>query len=383
MEDSRSEYEYILDDLLMKHPEMEENGDIDTIVESMLDTPISDSFSSEIISSTIEDEIKNITSKKSKIKNTNPKTTLQQYFNNVGFIYEKNNNECDIEYCPENRDKLIEMNLKCVIKLAKSYRGMGLSLEELISAGNEGLCIAYDKYDPNRNKVREELIAKIESLGDDVVDVDWLNENIGVLCKYGKLRKKYIKLTKDHDKFNAELLENWVKKNITKATFNSVAMLWVNAAIHQELDNVSRIIRKPKKEIEREKLGESKKEVYLDIDAPISDDSNNSLGDILDIQEDSVTSIDVDEAHQQMHHMLKLLFKGVKMRDKRILMQKFGIGYVRPMLPKEIGQRENISVARVSQIINLTISKMKDNAKELNINPNDLFQLLDRTNKSF
>ena len=71
--------------------------------------------------------------------------STQRYFREVNDIYDRNNNNFDIEYCEENRDKLIEMNLKSVIAIAKKYQGLGLTLEELISAGNLGLCIAYIK----------------------------------------------------------------------------------------------------------------------------------------------------------------------------------------------------------------------------------------------
>ena len=53
----------------------------------------------------------------------------QQYFKEINKIYTKYNNNFDIEYCPENRNKLIEMNLKTVISIAKKYRGLGLSLK--------------------------------------------------------------------------------------------------------------------------------------------------------------------------------------------------------------------------------------------------------------
>ena len=75
----------------------------------------------------------------SESKIDDPQNSIQQYFKEVGRIYEKNNNKFDIEFCPENRDKLIEMNLKTVISVAKRYQGLGLSLQELISAGNYGL----------------------------------------------------------------------------------------------------------------------------------------------------------------------------------------------------------------------------------------------------
>ena len=36
-----------------------------------------------------------------------PENSIQQYFKEINHIYTKNNNDFDIEYCPENRDKLI------------------------------------------------------------------------------------------------------------------------------------------------------------------------------------------------------------------------------------------------------------------------------------
>ena len=84
--------------------------------------------------------------------------STQQYFKEINNIYNKHNNEYDIEYCPENRDKLIEMNLKTVISIAKKYQGLGLSLQELISAGNLGLVTAWDKFDPSRSKLKDNIL---------------------------------------------------------------------------------------------------------------------------------------------------------------------------------------------------------------------------------
>ena len=48
------------------------------------------------------------------------------------------------------RRRLIEKNLRLVIKTAKSYRGMGLPFEDLIQEGNLGLLRAVEKFDPDR-----------------------------------------------------------------------------------------------------------------------------------------------------------------------------------------------------------------------------------------
>ena len=47
----------------------------------------------------------------------------------------------------EAREKLIQCNLKLVIKIAKDYQKMGLELADLIAEGNKGLMRAVEKYE--------------------------------------------------------------------------------------------------------------------------------------------------------------------------------------------------------------------------------------------
>ena len=44
-------------------------------------------------------------------------------------------------------EKLSHSNLRLVTAVAKIHRGCGLSMQELISAGNEGLILAAENYD--------------------------------------------------------------------------------------------------------------------------------------------------------------------------------------------------------------------------------------------
>ena len=48
------------------------------------------------------------------------------------------------------RTKLIQANLRFVVTYAKQYQNRGISLMDLISAGNEGLIKCIDKYDINK-----------------------------------------------------------------------------------------------------------------------------------------------------------------------------------------------------------------------------------------
>lgn len=47
-------------------------------------------------------------------------------------------------------EKLSHSNLRLVTAVAKMFKGSNLSMEELISAGNEGLVFAAEKYDESR-----------------------------------------------------------------------------------------------------------------------------------------------------------------------------------------------------------------------------------------
>ena len=44
------------------------------------------------------------------------------------------------------------------------------------------------------------------------------------------------------------------------------------------------------------------------------------------------------------------------------------------MLPKEIAEQENLSIARISQIFQSVVERMQKNQVKYNINPNKLFE---------
>lgn len=300
--------------------------------------------------------------------------STQQYFKEINNIYNKHNNDYDIEYCPENRDKLIEMNLKTVISIAKKYQGLGLSLQELISAGNLGLVTAWDKFDPSRSKLKDNILEEIKNLGDTFQ----YNELVDAMYKYfeyGDIQKKFCDRFKQNTTYTKKELISWINSNIYNAKFNSIATMWIKAYILIELDNNSRVVKKPKAEIykDREKYGAYKKEITLDVDAPISSDTDTSYGDLLRLEDETLSDMDVAEAHDLYKSNLIKLLDGVKPRDRAIFLKKFGIGLPRPMLPKEIADQDGLSIARISQIFQNVIEQIRQNQIKYNIDPNVLF----------
>lgn len=305
----------------------------------------------------------------------NPSNSIQQYFKEVGDIYAKHNNDYNIEFCEANRDKLIEMNLKAVISMAKKYQGLGLSLQDLISAGNYGLVVAFDKFDPNRSKLKDNVLSCIESLPDEFT-FEELNDNVKQYFTYGDIKKKFCDAFVAGETYNKKDVIKWVNRNVFNAKFNSIATMWIRAYILIEIDKYSRLVKKPKVDIykDKEETGAFKKEVTLDIDCPMTAVSINN--DVMSIEDDTKYDLEVSEAYMTFKNGLNKLLEGVKPRDRSIFLKKFGIGLPRPMLPKEIAYQEGLSKARVSQIFQSVIEQMQINSVKYNINSDILFDAI-------
>lgn len=320
--------------------------------------PIEESF--DILASTSEDTHIN---------------TIQQYFKEINDIYIKNDNNYNIEFCEENRDKIINMNLKMVISIAKRYQGFGLSLEELISAGNEGLVIAFKKFKPEKSHLKNDILDAISTLP-DTFSYNELLQHMDKYLTYGEVRAKFDETFQAGNTYTKAMVTKWINSNIQNAKFSSVAAMWIRAFILNEIDNCSRIIRKPKVEICKDKkiYGAYQKEKRVDIDSPISDSSDTPLSDIFQVEDDTPSDLDESEAYDIYKNGLNLLLTGVKHRDRSILLKKFGIGLPRPMLPREIAEQEGLSIARVSQIFQNVMEIMQRNQSKYHVDPKILLE---------
>lgn len=298
---------------------------------------------------------------------------IQIYFNDIKKVYDRNDNDYEIPYTLENRDKLIEMNLKSVITVAKAFRGKGIPFEDLINAGNYGLCKAFDKYDPDRAVAKEKMLEIINNLKDGELKSEDISNDLLNLCKYGNVKKKLKVYLTENKTTNKLKLKKWVESNVKNARFNSVAVMWIKASIIEELNNHSRPVKKPKSEIDKElhfniEEGENPyKDKFLFLDDSVSPNSNNTIGETLYLPSDTISQEDRDCAMDNIKETFKILMEGIKARDRRIILQKFGIGYPRELTPKEIAEKENLSVARVCQIVNAVLDIMKKNQDKYNL----------------
>lgn len=309
--------------------------------------------------------------------------SIGRYFDDVGRVYEKNGNDMNIEYCPENREKLIEMNTKTVIYIAKQYRNKGVEFEDLIGAGNLGLCIAFDKFKPNEFKLNTKLqdaIAEFDCPDDTTKCIDGIDivGSMSRVITYGDLNSKLTRSFKKGVMYSRQDMKNWVLKNVCSARFNSVATMWIRACILQEIKN-STLVHKPDsvRIKSKKETGVYNPDVYVSIDRPVAKDSDTTLDNFLQSEEEIEWSLEKTDVRKTVRDILERLLKGVAIRDRRIFMEKFGIGLPRPMQPKEIAEHEDLSIARVSQIFQQVMVAMKENAEEMNVPPERIKHILD------
>jgi len=123
--------------------------------------------------------------------------------------------------CDEMK-KLVKYNERFVVSVARQYQNRGLSLEELIKAGREGLAKAALKYDASRGFkfiayavwwIRREILVAIESPDVDVINPIQDPAILQELC-YNGSKSAALKLGQLYDKGDEE---NGIFRNPVKA----------------------------------------------------------------------------------------------------------------------------------------------------------------------
>ena len=222
--------------------------------------------------------------------------------------------------------KLTRANLRFVVSVAKKYQGQGLHLTDLINEGNYGLMKAAKRFDEKRG-------FKFISYA-----VWWIRQAIlQALAEQSRIVRLPLNRIGNISKI--------------RTTGARLAQKFERKATEDELAT--------ELEIDIEKVREGLRYMgrHISMDAPINEDDNNNLLDILDSKEDftpdellldeSVT-IDVEWA-------LSLLTP----REAKITRLYFGIGREHAMTLDEVGQQFDLTRERVRQIKEKALRKLR------------------------
>ncbi len=228
------------------------------------------------------------------------------------------------------RQRLIESNLRLVVKIAKAYVAVDIPLLDLIQEGNLGLIRAAQKYDFAKN-VRFSTYANW-----------WIKQSIS-----RALANKRRAIRLPHRKEEA-------LKKIQKA-YNTLSQLFMRKP---EISEIASEVNMKPAEVEYV-LNISSGLVSLDAE------TGEEAGTLIDLFEDYTYSPDREVIRASVRQETMSFLERLMERERRILMCRFQFFGGERYTLKRIGEELGISPETVRQIELRAIRKLKDQAAEL------------------
>ena len=221
---------------------------------------------------------------------------------------------------------MIKANLRLVVKIAHDYSNLGLPLLDLISEGNIGLMKAVERFDPAKG---------------------------GKLSTYGAW---------------------WIKQSIKRALANQSKTIRLPVHLIDKIYKLKRasltmseeLGREPTDEELSEEIGISSaklsqlKRVSIrpaSLDAPISDDDSTEFGEIVG-DEDAQTPFELFR-DKNMRDELSELLEVLDDRERKIILQRFGLDDGKPKTLEEVGKKFGVTRERIRQLQNIALAKLR------------------------
>ncbi|MGF1450665.1 MAG: RNA polymerase sigma factor RpoD/SigA [Opitutales bacterium] len=226
----------------------------------------------------------------------------------------------------EARRKMIQANLRLVVKIAHDYNNFGLPLLDLVSEGNIGLIKAVERFDPDKG---------------------------GKLSTYAAW---------------------WIKQSIKRALANQSKTIRLPVHLVDKIAKMRRTIADLEEELEREPTNEeiglmmempARKVAHLksvstrpaSLDAPVGEGEDTEFGDLVG-DENATSPYDSLQSKSMLGDVGELL-DALDPREAEIIRLRFGLNGERPETLEEVGQRFNVTRERVRQLQNYALQKLR------------------------
>lgn len=239
--------------------------------------------------------------------------------------------EQEVEYsskaqngCLKSRDKMVQSNLRLVVKIARRYLKSGMQFLDLIEEGNLGLLHALDKFDPEKGCRFSTYSAW------------WIQQNIErAIMNQGKTVRIPIHIAK---------LQNSINKATRQMSMDQY---------HVDVKEVAKRLNKKESDIERAVMYQ---ESNISMDAPISGDIETSFVNIL--QKESEDDPYHNLLHQGYQHSFYKLIQDLPKKNFDVIARRYGLFGFDSMTLQETGEDLGITREKVRQIQVQTINML-------------------------